>query len=140
MINRAYRQIVFRIGDDEDRALARPGDLFRKGDPEGDLEEKALYGNQGGGDGAFLDMPNWKWETAPNVEDPSNERGQIRFRVYIDAKGVVQRVEKISSTLSPKVEILYQQAIYELTFTPSDPNANPEEGAEGIITWKIRSN
>jgi protein TonB len=111
-----------------------------QGDPDGDLEEKALYGNQGGGDGAFLDMLNWNWDTAPQVNDPSNESGRIIFQIQIDENGEVIGVKTLQKTVSPGVERLYREAVYKLTFSPTSPSARPEVGATGKITFVIRSN
>lgn len=128
---------------DENNESSSQGDKSNKGDQgikEGDVEEKALYGQHGGGDGASLDMLNWYWDTEPKVNDTSNESGRITFQIKIDENGELLSVKTLQSTVSPGVERTYRNAVYKLTFSPTNNAINPSAGASGKITFIIRSN
>jgi protein TonB len=61
-----------------------------KGNPEGKLDAKALYGQQGGGangdKGFGLSMSGWAWADDPKIPNlTDNEEGRIEFEIECDA-------------------------------------------------------
>ncbi|XOV95066.1 MAG: hypothetical protein ACFHWX_10215 [Bacteroidota bacterium] len=113
-----------------------PGDEGKK---EGTLDDRALYGNLGGGsNGASLDMAGWVWDAKPKPNDTSSETGKLVFRITIDNEGYIKKIDRISGNISPSVELLYRQSIEKLTFSQtSDYKAAPE--STGTITFLIQT-
>ncbi|MBW8050647.1 MAG: hypothetical protein FVQ77_09990 [Cytophagales bacterium] len=118
-------------GDNIDKA----GD---KGDPEGEIEAKALYGNKGGGGGS-LDMAGWEWDSPPNVKDQSSENGRIVFVIKVDDEGEIISVRTIEKTVSPAVEKIYKLEVEKLTFSRTSQHAVAAPTSSGKITFIIRS-
>lgn len=119
-------------GNDKDKA----GD---KGDPEGSLDARALYGTKGGGDGPKLDMTGWDWDFMPDPDDPSNESGRIVFEIIIDDRGEIMKVETIESTVIPAVERIYKREVERLTFSKTSDNTIPAPTSTGRITFIIKA-
>ncbi|MGK7393661.1 MAG: hypothetical protein ACNS62_03775 [Candidatus Cyclobacteriaceae bacterium M3_2C_046] len=113
-----------------------PGD---KGDPQGTIDSRALYGSQGGGDGASLDMAGWIWDFKPKPNDQSSESGRIVFQVKIDDQGEILSVITLEKTVSPTVEKVYRQAVEQLTFSRTADNSIPAPISTGTITFIIKS-
>ena len=108
-----------------------------KGDPEGEIEAKALYGNKGGGGGS-LDMAGWEWDSPPNVNDQSNENGRIVFEIEVDDEGELISVRTIEKTVSIAVEKIYKQEVEKLTFSRTSQHAVAAPTSSGKITFIIR--
>ena len=120
-------------GDKENEA----GDA---GDPEGNVDSRALYGKSGGGGGGpSLDLAGWRWDNTPNVNDKSSENGKIVFQIKVDSNGEVFGVETKQTTVSPSVVQVYKREVEKLTFSPLSGNAIPAPINIGIITFIIRS-
>lgn len=119
-------------GDDADEV----GD---KGKEEGTIDARAIYGAQGAGQGASLQMEGWNWDYIPRPDDPSSESGKIVFQITIDDQGEVIGVRTIEKTVSPAVERLYQQAVERVTFSRTADNIRPAATSAGRITFIIRS-
>ncbi len=119
-------------GDDQ----AVTGD---KGDPEGSLDSRALYGSQGGGGGPMLDLSGWIWDFEPAPDDTSNENGKIVFEIKIDDRGEIISVRTLEKSVSPEVERIYRQEVEALTFSPVSSNTIPAPVSTGKITFIIRS-
>lgn len=119
-------------GDDKNKA----GD---KGDPKGSIDAKALYGQQGGGDGASLDLAGWTWDFRPKPNDTSDESGRIVFEIKIDSRGNIISVRTLERTVSPAVEKIYRDEVQKLTFSKTADNARAADISTGKITFIIRS-
>jgi periplasmic protein TonB len=119
-------------GDDASEA----GD---KGKEEGTIDARAIYGAQGAGQGASLQMEGWNWDYIPRPDDTSTENGKIVFQITIDDQGEVIRVRTLEKTVSPAVERLYQQAVESVTFSRTADNVRPTPTSTGRITFIIKS-
>jgi len=119
-------------GDDTDVA----GD---KGDEQGTLDSRALYGTYGGGGGPLLELTGWIWDFAPDPKDTSNENGRIVFEIKIDDMGEIISVRTLEKTVSPAVERIYKNEVESLTFSPISSNTSPAAVSTGKITFLIRS-
>jgi protein TonB len=122
-------------GDDADAA----GD---KGNPEGKVDSRNLYGKPGGGaGGSSLNMPGWRIDIEPQKDPYANERGKIVFRIKIDKDGELESVVPVESNVSPQVVKWYRDQIYKTSFsrTGTGSQAAAERGATGTITFIIES-
>lgn len=117
-------------GPDEEKGAA--------GKKEGSIDGRALMGEQGVSDEASLQMAGWVWDFKPEPKDKSDEAGKIVFRVQVDEFGDIRQVEKILSTVSPEVEVLYKQSVERLTFSQTN-DYSPAPLSTGTITFIIRS-
>ncbi|MDX2195289.1 MAG: hypothetical protein NW207_02640 [Cytophagales bacterium] len=118
-----------------------------QGNPQGQVDARALYGNpgtggdgQGGsGNGSMLDMAGWKWQAPPRVKDEDeNENGKIVFQVTIDSEGEIVNIKTLEKTVSPATEKLYRSEVEKLSFIKTD-NKIPAATSTGRITFIIRS-
>jgi protein TonB len=110
------------------------------GDPEGNVDSRALYGTQGGGGGGpSLDLAGWRWDYIPNPDDRSQENGRIVFEIKVDDNGEIIGVRTLEKTVSPAVEQLYRREVEKLTFSPTSDNTLPAPISTGKITFIIRS-
>jgi periplasmic protein TonB len=92
-----------------------PGKVGDKGNPEGTLDSKALYGKQGGGgggDGFGLSMSGWDWADQPKIPAlPDNQGGRIEFKITCDEKGDIFKIETVSRGLSLEAERILRDEI-----------------------------
>lgn len=108
-----------------------------KGDPEGTLDAKALYGKQGGGGGG-VSMTGFGGFGYPDIETPplpDESYGVYEFRVKVDEQGYVISVTPLQRGLSFEAERRLKAAIQQLQFIP---RGNPRP-AEGTITFRVVS-
>lgn len=115
-------------GDDVNKA----GD---KGDPEGTLDSKALYGKQGGGGGG-VSMTGFGGFGYPDIDTPplpDESYGVYEFKVKVDEQGYVISVTPVQRGLSFEAERRLKAAIQQLQFVP---RGNPRP-AEGTITFRV---
>lgn len=108
-----------------------------KGDPEGTLDSKALYGKQGGGGGG-VSMTGFGGFGHPDIETPSlpdESYGVYEFRVKVDEQGYVISVTSVKRGLSFEAERRLKAAIQKIQFIPQ---GNPQP-AEGRITFRVVS-
>lgn len=126
-------------GDDKNKV----GD---KGNPQGTLDSKALYGNPGTGNGgnggsgggAALDLNGWNWDNIPKPNIPDNETGRIVFEIEVDDNGELIKYTKLTSTVSAAAERACIAAIDRLTFTKKS-DAKVPSVSKGRITFVIRA-
>lgn len=118
-------------GDDADEA----GD---KGEPEGTVDARSLYGSQGGGDGPALNLAGWTWDEIPKPQESSNETGRIVFQIKVDDRGEIMQIVTLEKTVSPTVERVYRQAVERLTFSRTAAGMTPPVST-GTITFTIKS-
>jgi len=126
-------------GDD----IGKVGD---KGNPQGTLDSKAMYGNPGTGNGgnggsggpASLDLYGWNWDNIPKPNIPDNETGRIVFQIEVDDNGELIKYVKLSSTVSAAAERACIAAIDRLTFSKRS-DAKVPAVSTGRITFVIRA-
>lgn len=111
-----------------------------QGDPEGEVDERSLYGNPGGGGGASLDMSGWTWDYIPAPNDQSDENGRIVFSITIDDNGEILSIRTLQKTVTPVVERIYKEEVERLTFSTTNDNSRPAASSSGTITFVIKSN
>src|SRR5687768_1677491 len=117
-------------GDDVNKA----GD---KGDPEGTLDAKSLYGKQGGGGGG-ISMSGFGSVGYPDIETPqlpNESNGIYEFKVKVDEQGYVISVTSVQRGLSIEAGQRLKATIQNLQFVPK---GNPQ-AAEGRIIFRVVS-
>lgn len=118
----------------------REGAVGDQGNEEGSLDSRALYGEQGGGQGgAFLSIAGWRWDEAPDKRDESSENGKITFRFKIDEQGYVVEASTLETTVSPRVTQFYREQLLRTTFSPTSDNAIPAPVTSGTVTFIIKA-
>lgn len=110
-----------------------------KGNPQGDIDSRALYGSQGGGGGPKLELAGWMWDEAPKPEDTSNENGRIIFQIKINDRGEVISVITQEKAVSPEIERIYKRVVESLTFHQLSHKTMPAPVSAGKITFIIRA-
>lgn len=111
----------------------------QEGDPEADIDERALYGNVTGQEGASLQLSGWIWDFEPTPYDDSQETGKIVYKITIDDEGyIIESPIPIVSTVSPSVEKYYRQAVERLTFSKTS-SYKTAPTSTGTITFVIKS-
>jgi len=108
------------------------------GKEEGNIDGRALMGEQGSSNGASLQMSGWVWDTKPQPKDDSDESGKIVYKIKVDGDGYIVGVELLSSTVSPVVEHYYRQSVERLSFSKTN-EYSPAPFSTGKITFIIRS-
>ena len=124
----------------------KQGKVGDQGNPQGDINAKALYGNagtggegQGGSGGSSLDLAGWRWDKVPRVKDDNeDENGKIVFQITIDSEGEIISIKTLEKTVGPSVEKLYRDAVEKLSFSKTD-NKIPAATSTGKITFIIYS-
>lgn len=119
-------------GDDKDKT----GD---KGSPEGKLDAKALYGQQGGGGGgvSMSGFNGFDWPKVQTPTLPDEAYGVYEFIVKVDAEGTVVKVTPVQRGLSLDAQQRLKDMIQQLEFIPKGANLPAE--SEGRITFKVVS-
>ncbi|MFD2998943.1 hypothetical protein ACFS7Z_01110 [Pontibacter toksunensis] len=118
-------------GDDD-------GAVGDKGDPEGKVDAKSLYGKAGGGAGGSLNMPGWRYDIEPRKDPYSNETGIVKFQIKIDADGNLTGVTVVESNVSPQVVAWYKEQLQKTTFSRTGSGASTS-GASGTVVFRITS-
>ncbi|GEM_PF-134937 len=111
-----------------------------EGDPEGDIDARALYGTPGAADGAALELSGWDWDYLPKPNDTSDENGRIVFQITIDDAGYIIGIKTLEKTVTPAVEKIYRDEVLRLTFSPTSDNSRPAPTSTGRITFIIKTN
>ncbi|MEM9329271.1 MAG: hypothetical protein AAGA85_26650, partial [Bacteroidota bacterium] len=109
-----------------------------QGEPEAEIDQRALYGNVTGQEGASLQMSGWIWDFEPTPQDDSEESGRIVYTVTIDDEGYIIKIVPKTSTVSPSVEKYYRQAVERLTFSKTS-SYKPAPTSTGTITFIIKT-
>jgi len=115
-----------------------------KGNPEGNVDAKALYGKQGGGgggEGPFgLSMGGWTWADEPKIPNlPDNEGGRIEFEIECDSDGEIISIKTIQRGLSPKAEQLLRDEILRNSLQRTSAGAVPER-SKGRVVFILKTN
>ncbi len=126
-----------------DPATSNQGDkndeVGDQGDPEGELDARALYGTPGAADGAALELSGWNWDYLPKPDDKSSETGRIVFEITIDDAGYIIGIKTLEKTVTPAVEKVYRDEVLQLTFSPTTDNSRPAPTSTGRITFIIKT-
>ncbi len=113
------------------------GKVGDKGNPEGKLDAKALYGQPGGGgggDGFGLSMSGWAWADNPKIPAlPDNEDGRIEFEIECDENGDITGIQTIQRGLSPKAEQLLKDEIRKNSLVRTSSGAVPERSKGRVV-------
>jgi len=113
------------------------GKVGDKGSPEGKLDAKALYGQQGGGgggDGFGLSMSGWAWADNPEVPElPDNEDGRIEFEIECDENGDIVGIQTIQRGLSPRAEQLLKEEIRKNSLVRTSAGKAPERSKGRVV-------
>jgi periplasmic protein TonB len=119
-------------GDDKDKT----GD---KGNPEGKLDAKALYGQPGGGGGgvSMSGFNGFDWPKVQTPTLPDEAYGVYEFIVKVDDQGEVIGVTPVQRGLSLEAQQKLKDMIQQLVFVPKGSNLPPV--SEGKITFKVVS-
>lgn len=129
---------------DDNKANANHGDdpntVGDKGNEQGSLDAKALYGKQGGGGGGpALDLAGWDWDQIPRPAISNNEsNGRIEFEIKVDDNGEIIGIRVLERSLSIEAEKACRDAISKLTFTKK-PGAVVPDISTGKITFVVRT-
>lgn len=117
------------------------GAVGDKGNPQGTLDAKALYGKpgSGGGGGSSLSLTGWTWTSRPVVNDQSSETGRIVIQIKVDDQGDLISVKILEKTVSQSVAELYKRAVERLSFVPTNASGVRPAQSTGTITFVIRS-
>lgn len=116
-----------------------PGRTGDKGNPEGNVDAKALYGKPGGGaGGSSLDLAGWTWDARPAPSIPEEELGGVvKFEIKVDDRGEIVSIRTVERGVRPETEQICRKAIEKLTFSKTGENVPPI--STGYITFVIRS-
>jgi len=111
------------------------GKVGDKGSPEGKLDAKALYGQQGGGGGGFgLNMTGWAWAEQPNIPDlPDNEDGRIEFEIECDENGDIIGISTKERSLSPRAEQLLKDELRKNSLVKTSRGKAPERSTGRVV-------
>ena len=111
-----------------------------KGNPEGSLDAKALYGKQGGGGGGFaLQMAGWNWDEQPKAPKlPDNENGRVVFEIEVDENGEITSIKTIERSLSPEAEKICRQEIEKRSLVRTSSGVMPER-SKGRVAFVLRT-
>ena len=119
-----------------------PGKTGDKGNPEGKLDAKALYGKPGGGgggDGFGLAMSGWEWASTPKIPElPDNEDGRIVFEIECDEDGEIVGITTLERGLSPKAEQLLKDEIRKNSLTRTSNGKAPTK-SKGQVVFVLKT-
>lgn len=125
---------------DSDKTSDNPSEGEEEEEPE--IDQRAIYGSQGtntgDSEGANLALSGWIWDSKPKPDDTSDQSGKIVYRIVVDQDGYLIKIETITSTVSPSVELKYRQAVQKLTFSKT-ADYKTASTSTGTITFIIKS-
>jgi outer membrane biosynthesis protein TonB len=119
-----------------------PGKIGDKGNPQGSLDAKALYGKPGGGGGSNgfgLAMSGWEWASQPKAPElPDNENGTIEFEIVCDENGDIEKITTINRGLSLKAEQILKAEIQKNSLVRTSGGKVPAK-SKGNVVFKLRT-
>lgn len=109
-----------------------------KGNPEGKLDAKALYGQQGGGangdKGFGLSMAGWAWADDPKIPNlPDNEEGRIEFEIECDEDGEIVKITTLQRGLSAQAEKSLRDAIMRTSLMKTSAGTAPPRSKGRVV-------
>lgn len=133
------KQTTTQQGPTSNTSQGETGDKGDQGNPEGDINKDALYGEPGGGDnGSSLKLAGWEWISPPEPNDTSNESGTLIFDIEVGKDGYISRIENRPTNISPTLVRKYRDAVLKVTFIETSTDNLPEI-SKGTVTFIIRS-
>jgi outer membrane biosynthesis protein TonB len=140
--NTQQKSDVKKVGDNALSQGDDPGKVGDKGNPQGKLDAKALYGKQGGGangDGFGLSMSGWAWADSPKTPDlPDNDDGRIEFEIECDADGEIVRITTLNRGLSIKAEQMLKEEIRKNSLVRTSAGKVPER-SKGKVVFVLKT-
>lgn len=119
-----------------------PGVAGDKGNPQGKLDAKALYGKPGGGGGGNgfgLAMSGWEWASKPKTPElPDNEDGRIVFEIECDEDGEIIGINTLERGLSPKAEQLLKDEIRKNSLIRTSDGKAPTK-SKGQVVFVLKT-
>jgi periplasmic protein TonB len=114
------------------------GKVGDKGNPEGNVDAKALYGNQGGGangdKGFGLSMSGWSWADQPVIPPlPDTEDGRIEFEIECDSEGEIIGITTLQRGLSARAEQLLKDEIRKNSLMKTSGGKAPERSKGRVV-------
>jgi len=114
-----------------------PGKVGDKGNREGKLDSKALYGQQGGGgggDGFGLSMSGWAWADNPKIPElPDNQDGRIEFEIECDEDGEIVGITTLHRGLSAKAEQMLKDEIRRNSLMKTSAGQAPSRSKGRVV-------
>lgn len=114
-----------------------PGTVGDKGNPNGSLDAKSLYGKPGGGGGGNgfgLNMAGWGWADTPKFPNvPDNQSGRIVFEIEVDEQGEIINIKTLEKTLSAEAERMCRQEIQRLSLVRTSAGSTPERSKGKVV-------
>lgn len=114
-----------------------PGKVGDKGNPEGKLDSKALYGQQGGGGGGNgfgLSMAGWAWADDPKIPElPDNQDGRIEFEIECDEDGEIVGITTLHRGLSARAEQLLKDEIRRNSLMKTSSGQAPSRSKGRVV-------
>ncbi len=110
-----------------------------KGSPDGKVDERALYGQAGGGGGFSFNMTGWRPDFEPKPKDTSGESGRLVFQITINEYGEITRIVTVERGVSAAVERIYRDEVSKLTFTKTSDNTRVAPSSTGTIAFVLKS-
>jgi outer membrane biosynthesis protein TonB len=133
---------VKKTGDNTQSHGDDAGKTGDKGNPQGSLDAKALYGKQGGGNdgnGLSLSMSGWRWADQPKIPElPDNEDGRIVFEIECDADGEIVGITTLERGLSPRAEQLLKEEIRRNSLERTSDGKVPER-SKGKVVFLLKT-
>lgn len=120
-----------------------PGKVGDKGNPEGKLDAKALYGKPGGGgggDGFGLAMTGWAWASTPKIPElpASEEDGRIVFEIECDEEGDIVGITTVQRGLSAKAEQLLKDELRKNSLIRTSNGKAPTK-SKGQVVFVLKT-
>lgn len=113
-----------------------------KGNPEGSLDARALYGKPGGGgggDGIVLQMSGWAWADKPVIPElPDNQDGRIVFEIECDDQGEILTINTLERGLSPQAERILKDEIRKNSLIRTSAGITPER-SKGRVVFVLKT-
>jgi protein TonB len=131
-------------GESTSQQAANQGDntnkVGDKGNEQGTLDARALYGKPGGGDGKpGLQIIGWMWDEVPNKKDQSSENGQVIIDFLIDGDGYVIKTTVVQTSVSMSVAKFYEEQLRQITFSKTSSGIVTSSTTKGTVTFVIKS-
>jgi len=119
------------------------GKVGDKGNPQGKLDAKALYGKPGGGGGGdgfnLFGMSGWEWASKPRTPElPDNEDGRIVFEIECDEDGEIVGITTLERGLSAKAEQLLKDEIRKNSLIRTSSGKAPAK-SKGQVVFVLKT-
>ncbi len=115
-----------------------PSGVGDKGDPNGRVDAKGLYGSPNGtASGVSFSVSGWELASNINVSDGSDETGFIVFKIQVDQDGTVVSVRTQQTTVSPSVVDFYRRVVQRARLRPK--SSAVAALSTGTVRYNIKS-